>query len=131
MNETFSGTPVLINRRSLLLWSGSLLAAIAAQKAQLLASSVTGKNAPSADADNLEHVFDLSPSSWKTWIKEVETLIPKVMLETSVPGCSVVLIRDARIYWHRGFGVRDAETRQPVDNGSVFEAASASKPVFA
>jgi CubicO group peptidase (beta-lactamase class C family) len=131
MNETFSGTPVLINRRSLLLWSGSLLAAIAAQKAQLLASSATGKNAPSADADNLEHVFDLSPSSWKTWIKEVETLIPKVMRETSVPGCSVVLIRDARIYWHRGFGVRDAETRQPVDNGTVFEAASASKPVFA
>jgi len=123
MNETFSGTPALINHRSLLLWSGSLLAAMAAQKAQLLASSATGKNAPSANADNLEHVFDLSPSSWKSWIKEVETLIPKVMRETSVPGCSVVLILDARIYWRHGFGVRGVDTRQPVNIGTVFEAA--------
>jgi len=119
------------NRRSFLLWSGSLLASITAHKARLLASSPTGKNAPSANPDNLEHVFDLSPSSWETWIKAVETLIPKVMRETYVPGCSVVLIRDAKIYWRRGFGFRDAETRQPVDNGTVFEAASASKPVFA
>jgi CubicO group peptidase (beta-lactamase class C family) len=119
------------NRRSFLLWSGALLASIAAHKARLLASSSTGKNPPSADPDNLEHVFDLSPSSWETWIKAVETLIPKVMRETYVPGCSVVLVRDAKIYWRRGFGFRDAETRQPVDNGTVFEAASASKPVFA
>jgi CubicO group peptidase (beta-lactamase class C family) len=121
----------VINRRSLLLQSGSLLALIATQKARLLASSATGKSVPSAEPDNLEHVFDVSPSSWKTWIKAVETLIPKVMRETSVPGCSVVLIRDAKIYWRRGFGVRDAETRQPVDDGTIFEAASASKPVFA
>lgn len=121
----------MTNRRSFLLWSGALLASIAAHKARLLASSSTGKNPPSADPDNLEHVFDLSPSSWETWIKAVETLIPKVMRETYVPGCSVVLVRDAKIYWRRGFGFRDAETRQPVDNGTVFEAASASKPVFA
>ena len=121
----------MTNRRSFLLWGGSLLASIGMHKARLLASSPTGKNAPSADPDNLEHVFDLSPTSWKTWIKAVETLIPKVMRETSVPGCSVVLIRDTKIYWRRGFGVRDAETRQPVDNGTLFEAASASKPVFA
>jgi CubicO group peptidase (beta-lactamase class C family) len=97
----------------------------------LLASSQSGNTAPSAHPDNLEHVFDLSPSSWNPWVKAMETRIPKVMRETSVPGCSVVLIRDAKIYWRRGFGVRDAETRQPVDNGTVFEAASASKPVFA
>src|SRR5437879_3869588 len=131
MNEIFIGTPVLINRRSLLLWSGSLLASIVTQKAPLLASGGTSKKAPSADPENLEHVFEVRPASWSAWIKAVETLIPKVMRETSVPGCSVVLIRDAKIYWRRGFGVRDAETRQPVDTETVFEAASASKPVFA
>ena len=122
---------IVLNRRSFLLWSGSLLASIATHKARLIASGPTGKDAPSAHPDNLEHVFDLSPSSWKSWIKAVEILIPKVMQETSVPGCSVVLIRDAKIYWRRGFGVRDAETGQPVDTETVFEAASASKPVFA
>jgi CubicO group peptidase (beta-lactamase class C family) len=131
MNEMRSGTPALINRRSLLRWSGALLASIVGKKTQLLASFVTTKRGPCADPDKLEHVFDLSPSSWETWIKAVETLIPKVMRETSVPGCSVVLIRNAKICWRRGFGVRDAETRQPVDTETVFEAASASKPVFA
>jgi CubicO group peptidase (beta-lactamase class C family) len=101
------------------------------QKTRLLASFATTERGPSGDPGKLEHVFDLSPSSWKTWIKALETRIPKLMRETSVPRCSVVLIRDATIYWRRGFGVRDAERRQSVDNGTVFEAASASKPVFA
>jgi CubicO group peptidase (beta-lactamase class C family) len=121
----------VINRRSLLLWTGSLLASIATQKARLLASSAMDKNVPSAEPDNLEHVFDLSPASWSAWIKALETLIPKVMRETSVPGCSIVLIRDAKIYWRHAFGVRDTETRQAVDTETVFEAASASKPLFA
>ena len=33
--------------------------------------------------------------------------------------------------WHREFGVSDAATRRPVNEGSVFEAASVSKTVFA
>lgn len=123
--------PVVINRRLLLMGSGSLLASIAMQKPRLLAPTATVKHVPSTDPYNLEHVFDLSPASWSAWIRALETLIPKVMRETSVPGCSVVLIRDAKIYWRRGFGVRDAETRQPVDTETVFEAASASKPLFA
>lgn len=121
----------MINRRSLLLCSGPLLALIAAQKTRLLACIAAAENSPSAGPDKLEHVFDLQPSSWKAWVKALETRIPKVMQETSVPGCSVVLIRDARIYWRGGFGVRDAESREPVDNDTVFEAASASKPLFA
>ncbi len=121
----------MINRRSLLLYSGPLLGSIAAQKTGLLACIAAVKGLPSADLDKLEHVFDLQRSSWKAWVKALETRIPKVMRQTSVPGCSVVLIRDAKIYWSRGFGVRDAETRQPVDIETIFEAASASKPLFA
>ena len=121
----------MINRRSLLLSSASLLASIAAQKTRLLACIAADKTLPSADPDKLEHAFDLQPSSWSAWIKALETRIPRVMQKASVPGCSVVLIRDAKIYWRSGFGVRDAGSRQPVDNDTVFEAASASKPVFA
>ena len=131
MNERLFGTTTVISRRSLLMGSGSLLASVATQKTRLLASIAAGKGLVSADPDKLEHVFDLRPSSWITWIKALEIRIPKVMRATSVPGCSVVLIRDAKIYWRCGFGVRDAETRQPVDNDTVFEAASASKPLFA
>ena len=48
-----------------------------------------------------------------------------------MPGLSLALIRDARVVWHRSFGVRNADTKEPVGDGTVFEAASLSKPVFA
>jgi CubicO group peptidase (beta-lactamase class C family) len=53
------------------------------------------------------------------------------MREGDVPGLSLALIRDARVVWHRSFGVRNADTKEPVGDGTVFEAASLSKPVFA
>jgi CubicO group peptidase (beta-lactamase class C family) len=131
MNERFGQKPPLMNRRSLLLWTGTLLASVATQRTRLLASVAAPKSVPSADPNRLEHIFELPQSSWNAWIKALETRIPQVMQQTSVPGCSVVLIRNGKIYWRRGFGVRDAKTRQPVENDTIFEAASASKPIFA
>lgn len=64
-------------------------------------------------------------------IMRLETLIPQLMSEGDVPGMSIALIRDAKIYWARGFGVKDVNTKAPVDLSTMFEAASLSKPVFA
>jgi CubicO group peptidase (beta-lactamase class C family) len=47
------------------------------------------------------------------------------------PGVSIAVLKDGQIDWARGFGVRDAETREPVTTETVFEAGSVSKPVFA
>ncbi|HSS97300.1 MAG TPA: serine hydrolase domain-containing protein, partial [Terriglobales bacterium] len=44
---------------------------------------------------------------------------------------SVAIIKDAQVRWCRGFGVKDAASRQRVDTETIFEAASMSKPVFA
>ena len=44
---------------------------------------------------------------------------------------SVAITADTGLVWARGFGVRNQETREPVEATSVFEAASLSKPVFA
>jgi CubicO group peptidase (beta-lactamase class C family) len=54
-----------------------------------------------------------------------------LMDSAGVPGLSIAITTDSGIVWSRGFGVRSAETGDPVDTGSVFEAASLSKPVFA
>ncbi|HWS98766.1 MAG TPA: serine hydrolase [Pyrinomonadaceae bacterium] len=61
----------------------------------------------------------------------LEKLIPQLMTEGGVPGLSVLLIHDNKIFWQRSFGVANAETKQPVASDTVFEAASLSKPVFA
>ena len=54
-----------------------------------------------------------------------------MMEESAVPGVSIVLIRDARLFWRRGFGVKDSVSKTPIDPDTVFEAASMSKPPFA
>jgi CubicO group peptidase (beta-lactamase class C family) len=64
-------------------------------------------------------------------ILRLETLVSKLMSDGDVPGLSIALIRDAKIYWARGFGFKDANTKEIVDLSTMFEAASLSKPVFA
>jgi CubicO group peptidase (beta-lactamase class C family) len=70
-------------------------------------------------------------ASGETLIADLEKLIPKLMAELSVPGASIAVIKDAKLFWRRGFGVKDVGSKAPVDNDTVFEAASVSKTVFA
>jgi CubicO group peptidase (beta-lactamase class C family) len=64
-------------------------------------------------------------------IDHLEAHIPRLMKEAQVPGLSVALIKEGKLYWRRGFGVKDVSSREPVDIDTLFEAASTSKPVFA
>lgn len=80
-------------------------------------------NQPSAELQD--------PKPWKTLIADLEKQIPQLMEEALVPGLSLAIIQDGKLFWRRGFGVKDAASKNPVDNDTVFEAASTSKPVFA
>ncbi len=64
-------------------------------------------------------------------LADLENRIPQLMRDGNVPGVSVAIIRNAKLFWRRGFGVKDIATNEPADNDTVFEAASMSKPVFA
>ncbi len=64
-------------------------------------------------------------------IARLEKLIPNLQKQADVPGLSIAVVRNGELAWSRGFGVTNAETRQPVDDDTVFEAASLSKPLFA
>jgi CubicO group peptidase (beta-lactamase class C family) len=64
-------------------------------------------------------------------IARLEERLPQWMKDANVQGLSVALLRDGELVWHRGFGVKNAQTGEPVTDGTVFEAASLSKPVFA
>src|SRR5690348_6595318 len=62
---------------------------------------------------------DLAPL--KPLIAELEEQIPRSMEETRTPGLSIAVIRDGKLVWRRGFGVKDAAAKEPVDNDTVFE----------
>jgi CubicO group peptidase (beta-lactamase class C family) len=57
--------------------------------------------------------------------------ITALMARFNVPGVSVAVIRDHQIHWAKGYGIADVVTGAPVDTGTVFQAASISKPVAA
>jgi CubicO group peptidase (beta-lactamase class C family) len=48
-----------------------------------------------------------------------------------IPGVSIAVINNGRIEWARGFGVKDAGTKEPVAAETLFQAGSISKPVAA
>jgi CubicO group peptidase (beta-lactamase class C family) len=94
--------------------------------ALILSASVT--TAPGCSNQAPDQVALLTDST--RW-RELEQVIPVVMDSAGVPGLSIAITTDSGIAWGRGFGVRSTDTGDPVDTGSVFEAASLSKPVFA
>lgn len=49
----------------------------------------------------------------------------------AIPGVSVAVIDDYEVVWAHGFGVRDANTRRPMDTLTVLQAGSIAKPVTA
>ncbi len=64
-------------------------------------------------------------------VAKLEQSIPQLMKDGDVPGLSIALLRNGELVWHRGFGVMNTKTKEPVADATVFEAASLSKPVFA
>ena len=64
-------------------------------------------------------------------IAELEKLISKLIKDTAVPGLSIALVQDGKLLWSYGFGFKDSASKEPVDNDTLFEAASVSKTVFA
>ena len=73
----------------------------------------------------LAHRFDLAGL-----IADLEPLIPPLLREAKVPGASIAAIADGKLAWRGAFGVKDSASLEPVDNDTVFEAASVSKTVF-
>jgi CubicO group peptidase (beta-lactamase class C family) len=64
--------------------------------------------------------------------REVSTTDFDHLLQSrGVPGAAFAIVRDGEVVQSGGIGVRDTSTGEPVDERTVFEAASLSKPVFA
>lgn len=49
----------------------------------------------------------------------------------NIPGVSLALIKDGKMVYHKTYGVKNTKTGEPVDEKTLFEAASITKPVFA
>jgi CubicO group peptidase (beta-lactamase class C family) len=57
--------------------------------------------------------------------------LPGLMDWAAVPGVAITIVRDGKLAWSKGFGVKKVGEKDTVDSSTLFGAASLSKPVFA
>jgi CubicO group peptidase (beta-lactamase class C family) len=67
------------------------------------------------------------------WLPSPELLqgLPRQMQALGVPGVGIAVVERGRLAWSRGFGLLQAGQDARVDDATLFEVASMSKPVFA
>jgi len=62
---------------------------------------------------------------------EVDRFIETYRKYYNIPGVSLALIKDGKVIYHKTYGVSNTMTGEKVDERTLFEAASITKPVFA
>ncbi len=72
-----------------------------------------------------------SPKPAAELASTLDQLVPQLLKDGDVPGLSMAIVKNGAVSWHHSWGVKDASTGAPVDDETIFEAASLSKPVFA
>jgi CubicO group peptidase (beta-lactamase class C family) len=56
--------------------------------------------------------------------------IPEMMDSAGVPGLSLGVVKNGKVVWTKNFGKANLATKKPVNDKTIFEAASLSKPLF-
>lgn len=57
--------------------------------------------------------------------------IEERMAHYGVPGMSIAVIKDHKVHWHKTYGIMDRDSKEPVNEFTLFQAGSISKPVAA
>ncbi len=105
MNSTMS----TLNRRQLLKLGGAMLITGCAHQSR--PTSIAGTS---------------------TWVpdSELDAVIRNAMTKFRVPGVGMAVVENDELVWQGSYGVSNIETGAPVDDKTLFQAASLSKPLF-
>jgi CubicO group peptidase (beta-lactamase class C family) len=57
----------------------------------------------------------------------LDSYIQKGLADWNLPGLAVVIVKDGKVVWIKGYGIRDIETKKPVDENTLFMIASNTK----
>jgi CubicO group peptidase (beta-lactamase class C family) len=70
----------------------------------------------------------ITPADHPAFIRDsLDNYINKGIRDWQVPGLSVVIVKDGKVVWMKGYGVCDLETKKPVDENTLFMIASNTK----
>ncbi|MBC9909712.1 serine hydrolase [Chitinophaga varians] len=72
-------------------------------------------------------LLDFTPAS----AGKIDHFIDTYCAYYGIPGVSLALIKDGKLVYHKTYGVSNTMTGEKVNDNTLFEAASITKPVFA
>ncbi|MEM8771213.1 MAG: serine hydrolase [Pseudomonadota bacterium] len=62
--------------------------------------------------------------------EQIDQFVQAYMDYYEIPGVSLAIIENGKMSYHQTYGVENTYTKDPVDETTIFEAASITKPVF-
>jgi CubicO group peptidase (beta-lactamase class C family) len=100
--------------------------------AVMLGTATVACSQPSAPSEPVKTAKKVKLINGKTLRSAaLDKFLAQAMDPAQVPGLSLALINDQEIVFHRSLGVTNYETSEKVNDQTIFEAASLSKPLFA
>ena len=63
--------------------------------------------------------------------KKLNAMIEKGMKDWQIPGLSAVVVKDGKVVFKKTYGIKDIETKEPVDEDTLFSMASTTKALIA
>jgi CubicO group peptidase (beta-lactamase class C family) len=61
---------------------------------------------------------------------QLDDFIKRYQEYYEIPGVSIALIKNGKIVYYKTYGIKNTKTKEPVDEKTLFEAGSVTKPVF-
>jgi CubicO group peptidase (beta-lactamase class C family) len=78
---------------------------------------------------NAQEKFHVTSEQVTHAVQELEKLAQKQIQENVVPGIAIAVVFQDKAVYAKGFGIRDVNTKQPIDADTVFQLASVSKSI--
>lgn len=63
--------------------------------------------------------------------KKLDAMIVKGMKDWKIPGLATIVVKDGEVVFNKTYGVKNLETKEPVDGNTLFNIASTTKAVVA
>src|SRR5919206_4761048 len=105
---------------------GRLRCAVVAAGVLALPGAASAQQSPSQ-----ESAVPIPPGQIEAAVGRLDGLADGLMRRTGVPGLAVAVVHDDKVVFAKGFGVRRVGTDERVDENTVFQLASVSKPLGA
>lgn len=104
---------------------GLILTALVARRGAKAAP--TGLPLQKANRQEELGVSEITDTAFRRIVEEYEAYVEEALAKENVPGAAVAIIKDGKIAYLRGFGLKETGTKDSVDVHTVFRLASLSK----